>query len=106
MKSYDIGKLIKVAMAEKSFTQKMLADKLGVKQQMISQWINGQSNPKTSTLIKIAKALDIPLDYFEERKNLDDFDIRKEIEEMKKSFNKEIELLKKEIELIKNKYRV
>ena len=40
----DIGKLIEIAMTDKNFTQKDLANKMGVKQQMISQWINGSSS--------------------------------------------------------------
>ena len=60
----NIGKLIEIAMTDKNFTQKDLANKMGVKQQMISQWINGKSNPKTSTLTKLAKALNVSSDYF------------------------------------------
>lgn len=60
----NIGKLIEIKMAEKGLTQQQLANILGIKQQMISQWITGKSNPKTRTLNKIAKALNCSLKYF------------------------------------------
>ena len=96
MNKNKIGKLIEIAMSEKDFTQKKLADKLDVKQSMISQWITGKSNPKISTLQKIAKALALPTDYFIEKvDNSDEFVFEKDIDISKMS--------KKDIMLLLNK---
>lgn len=46
-----------------SITRKELANKMGVSVQMIYKWESGKSNPKNSTLRKIASALDLRLDY-------------------------------------------
>lgn len=42
-------------------TQKELSERLGTSQQNLAQYENGKRNPKTQTLIKIAKALNIPV---------------------------------------------
>ena len=43
-------------------TQKELGEKLGgISQQQIGQWENGIKNPKITTIVKIAKALDVGL---------------------------------------------
>lgn len=56
------GERIKAARKQKGMTQKELADSLNVAFPMISQWERGTSNPKLSTLQRIAEALEIPVD--------------------------------------------
>lgn len=56
-----VGENIKRIRKEKGLKQKDLAEVLNVSEVMISQWENGSRNPKQSTLIKIAKALDVHL---------------------------------------------
>jgi transcriptional regulator with XRE-family HTH domain len=106
-----VGKLIELAMAEKELTQEQLAEKLGIRQSMISQWVNGKSNPKTATLKKISKATGMPLNFFLENSafnvgdnvsqiiNAKDYDfLKREIELLKR----ELELERKEKELLKS----
>jgi transcriptional regulator with XRE-family HTH domain len=114
------GEKIRNALLEAGLTQKQLADKLGVKQQLISNWINGFSNPKDLSLKKIAAATGKPLSYFIENNPLvinnaaGNKNIRgginqiienpAEIELLKKDMDlqkKEIEILKLQIELLK-----
>lgn len=57
----EVGENIKRIRKEKGLKQKDLAEALSVSEVMISQWENGSRNPKQSTLIKIAKALDVHL---------------------------------------------
>jgi ribosome-binding protein aMBF1 (putative translation factor) len=45
----------------KGYTQKDLADKLGVSQVMISRWENGEENFTVATLAKISSALEMEL---------------------------------------------
>ena len=45
----------------KGYTQKDLAQKLGVSQSMVSKWENGEENITLATLVKIASALEITL---------------------------------------------
>lgn len=58
----NAGEYIKKHRQKKGLSQKKLGEKLGVSQQMIGQWENGNSNPKVETIQKIADALDITLD--------------------------------------------
>jgi transcriptional regulator with XRE-family HTH domain len=58
------GKSIKTALLDANLTQKELAIKLGVKEQQITNWINGLRNPKPLNLKKIAAATGKPLSYF------------------------------------------
>lgn len=60
----EVIKKIKIAMAEMGLNQSMLAKKLGVKPNTISQWLSGTNSPKIDTLKKIAKATGKPVNYF------------------------------------------
>ena len=53
-----IGENIKYAMKAKNLTQTMLADKIGVKQNTISQWINGVNEPNCEMILTLCKILD------------------------------------------------
>src|SRR4051794_34225232 len=44
-------------MAAAQITQTFLADALDVKQSAVSQWVNGQRTPDTSTIKRIARAV-------------------------------------------------
>ena len=46
---------------ERNLTQQQLADRLGVKQPVVAQWCSSQSNPKASTLVRLARELQISL---------------------------------------------
>lgn len=46
----------------KEIRQRLLAEKLGVKQGTISMWETGRSVPKTTDLPKIAKVLNVPVE--------------------------------------------
>lgn len=56
------GEQIKEARKKKNISQSELAKMLDVNQTMISQWERGTSNPKLTTLQRIAEALEIPVD--------------------------------------------
>lgn len=53
------GERIRMARQNKGVTQRELAEKLGIASAGIGQWENNVRNPKLSTLLKIADALDI-----------------------------------------------
>ena len=46
----NAGEYIKKHRQKKGLSQKKLGEKLGVSQQMIGQWENGNSNPKVETI--------------------------------------------------------
>ena len=46
---------------ERNLTQQQLADRLGVKQPVVAEWCSSQSNPKASTLVRLARELQISL---------------------------------------------
>jgi transcriptional regulator with XRE-family HTH domain len=48
---------------EKDFSQEKLAEYLGIGQQQIWRYENGETKPNTEILAKIAKALDVSADY-------------------------------------------
>jgi len=43
-------------------TQQELADKIGIKQQQLSQWENNKFEPTVSSIVALAKALDVSFD--------------------------------------------
>ena len=57
------GKRIRQARKEKDLTQKQLADKIFVHQNMISAYERGTIVPPFTTVIAIAKVLEVSLDW-------------------------------------------
>jgi ribosome-binding protein aMBF1 (putative translation factor) len=57
----SIAVSIQLARRERGYTQKELADIVGVSQVMISRWENGEENFTVATLARISSALDIEL---------------------------------------------
>lgn len=124
MQEKDFIKKLKIALVEAGLNQTELAEKMGVKKQSVSNWFTGYSNPKLSTIQKIAKATGKPLNYFfdasqqvkgnqnilgndNKASNSGDIDfLHKEISFLKKENElreKEMELIKKDIEILKLK---
>ena len=48
---------------ENKLTQLAFADKVGVKQSQVSEWLNGKAKPGYDTLRLMAKAFDLSADY-------------------------------------------
>ena len=55
----NIGKNILESMKVKGITQSELAKLLGVKQNTVSQWINGVNEPNCQTIVKLCYVLEI-----------------------------------------------
>lgn len=58
----ELGERIKKVMKERDVTQKMLADKIGITQSKISNYVNGKNFPPVDVLASIAEELHISLD--------------------------------------------
>lgn len=58
-----IGERIKAAMELNGWTQRELANKLGVTQVTISRYITGLREPKIPTIMKLSKALGVTISY-------------------------------------------
>ena len=96
---------LKKIMFEKHITQKQLAEKLGFIQQRISFWATGRTSPTVTSIQKIAKVLNVDVNYFIEnaghvnsanKTSLDDKDIKI------LQLEKEVLELKLQIEELKN----
>lgn len=61
MNQEKIGKFILKVRKEKEFTQKQLAEKLGITDRAISKWENGKSMPDLSLLKPLCNILDITI---------------------------------------------
>lgn len=55
----DIGEFIHEIRKDKGFTQKELAEQVGISDKTISKWENGNSLPDTSMLLPLCRSLDI-----------------------------------------------
>jgi transcriptional regulator with XRE-family HTH domain len=66
----DIGKNIKTIRKKLNITQKQLASRLGVSQQMIATWENSERELTITTVVKIANALEVDIgELFQESNN-------------------------------------
>lgn len=63
------GELLKAARQQAGLSQAELAEKIGCRQKQISNWERGDFLPVFGTIVRIADALDKPLDYFARRNN-------------------------------------
>lgn len=59
----DAGDRIRNARKKAGLTQSELGEKLGVPFQSISQWERGKRHPKFETMVSLAYALDVDIDY-------------------------------------------
>jgi len=59
----DFGKRVAYIREREGIMQKELADMLGISARKLSDYERGESSPKDDTRVKIAKALDISMDY-------------------------------------------
>lgn len=64
MDAKKLGKKIKIARIELDMNQTDLADKIKAKQKSISRYETGLSLPSIDTLVKLAKVLKKPTNYF------------------------------------------
>lgn len=60
MDSKNLNRL-KVVLAEKSLSNKWLAEQLGVTQATVSKWVTNTSQPNLDMLIKLSKVLEVEL---------------------------------------------
>lgn len=61
--SNEIGNRIREARVQAGLKQKELAEKIGVSESRVSQYEKGSQNPRIGTLLKIANALEISVQY-------------------------------------------
>lgn len=61
--SNEIGNRIREARVQAGLKQKELAEKIGVSESRVSQYEKGSQNPRIGTLLKIADALEISVQY-------------------------------------------
>lgn len=54
--------LFKALRKEVGITQVLLAEKLGVKQSTVAMWETEKSRPRVTDFLKIAKALNVPVE--------------------------------------------
>lgn len=58
----ELANRIRLARKKKHLSQDFMAEQLGVSRQAISRWENGQAQPSTKNIMKIATLLDITVD--------------------------------------------
>ncbi len=59
MEQIMIGRFLKQMRTEKGFTQKALADKLGISDKTVSKWENGRGLPEPSLMLPLCEILEI-----------------------------------------------
>ena len=59
MDQIKTGKFIADERKKKGYTQRQLAEQLGISDKTISKWENGTADPSTSNLIAAAKLFDL-----------------------------------------------
>ena len=96
---------IKIAMLKKGFNQTKMAKQLGITNQAFSSWLLDCPNPKTETLNKISKILDVPINYFFDKSPIitgDNNTVNSKVSSEKDIIiiQQEIALMKKDIENI------
>jgi len=55
----EFVEILKDLMNEKGFNQTLLANKIGIKQSQVSEWLNGKSKPGYDNLKAICIALNV-----------------------------------------------
>lgn len=59
MKKYEIGDRIRLYREKRNFSQKHLAERIGVTNSRISNWEQGQNRPDADILAELCRVLDV-----------------------------------------------
>ena len=81
MNQVKIGKFIADKRKEKKLTQQQLAEKLGVSDRAISNWVNGKNMPDISLFPIISKELDVTVNDLMSGEKVDKKEYQKKFEE-------------------------
>jgi len=54
--------MLKEIIKGKGYKQKFLAEKIGVTEVTLSNWVNGKTVPKDKHILKLSQVLDIPFE--------------------------------------------
>lgn len=60
----EFQEILREFLTEKELTQTAFANKIGVKQSQVSEWLSGKSKPGYDNLKQMSIAFDTPADYF------------------------------------------
>ena len=63
MNENPLGSRISELLNKSGMTQRELAEKIGVTEVTLSRYITGKRTPKGPLIVKIAKALDVPVEH-------------------------------------------
>ncbi len=99
MDQIKIGKFIAEEHKRKKYTQKQLAELLGLSDKTVSKWECGNGFPEISLLIPLCKELDINVNELLSGERLTEVEYRKKAEEHMVSFIQEKENNKKKMQL-------
>lgn len=97
MDQSKIGKFIAQVRKEQSFTQRQLADMLGISDKTVSKWETGNGLPEVSLMMPLCELLHINVNELLSGERLDDSNYKKKAEENMMDFVREREESKKKI---------
>ena len=92
-----IGRFIAEERKRKAYTQKQLAEKLGISDKTVSKWERGNGFPDVSLLLPLCKELDITVNELLSGERVSEEDYRKKAEENMVNLVKEAQESKKKI---------
>jgi transcriptional regulator with XRE-family HTH domain len=97
MNQIKIGKFIAEERKSKGYTQRKLADIIGISDKTISKWERGSGFPEVSLIIPLCEALDISVNELMTGERIAEYDYRKKAEENMVNLVKEAQESKKKI---------
>ena len=97
MDQIQIGKFIAEERKRKNYTQRQLADILGISDKTISKWERGNGFPEVSLLLPLCNELDITVNELLSGERLQEVDYKKKAEENMVNLVKEAQESKKKI---------
>ena len=97
MDQIKIGRFIAQERKQKNYTQRQLADRLGISDKTISKWERGNGFPEVSLLLPLCEELDISVNELLTGERVSDTEYRKKAEENMVNLVKEAQENKKKI---------
>ena len=97
MDQIKIGRFIAQERKQRNYTQRQLADRLGISDKTISKWERGNGFPEVSLLLPLCEELDISVNELLTGERVSDTEYRKKAEENMVNLVKEAQESKKKI---------
>ncbi|MBX3168313.1 MAG: helix-turn-helix transcriptional regulator [Candidatus Eremiobacteraeota bacterium] len=94
------GEQIRKARRKQGLSQEQLAEQLGVERLQVNRWETGKQQPRSEVLLRLAQALERPIEWFFEKPRQEHLDLAARITALDEKLNRVLQILESSAEAL------